>query len=77
VPGVEARIAITEHWDVPRHSIEFRDAAATDRGRQAMLSAAKGLAMTAVDLLADPDALRRAKERHAADVAEAKGGRRD
>jgi amidohydrolase len=72
VPGVEARIAITDHWDVPGHSIEFRDAAATDRGRQAMLSAAKGLAMTAVDLLTDPDALRRAKERHAADLAEAK-----
>lgn len=71
VPGVEARIAITEHWDVPGHSIEFREAAATDRGRQAMLSAAKGLAMTAVDLLADPDTLRRAKERHAADLAEA------
>src|ERR671939_654759 len=71
VPGVEARIAITDHWDVPGHSIEFRDAAATDRGREAMLSAAKGLAMTAVDLLADPDTLRRAKERHAADIAEA------
>jgi amidohydrolase len=74
VPGVEARIAITDHWDVPGHSIEFREAAATDRGRQAMLSAAKGLAMTAVDLLTDPEALRRAKERHAADLAEARRG---
>jgi metal-dependent amidase/aminoacylase/carboxypeptidase family protein len=74
VPGVEARIAITDDWDVPGHSIEFREAAATDRGRQAMLSAAKGLAMTAVDLLTDPEALRRAKERHAADLAEAKRG---
>jgi amidohydrolase len=72
VPGVEARIAITDDWDVPGHSIEFRDAAATDRGRHAMLSAAKGLAMTAVDLLTDPETLRRAKERHAADLAEAK-----
>jgi amidohydrolase len=61
VPGVEARLAITEDWDVPGHSIEFRDAAATDLGRKAMLDAAKGLAMTAVDLLADPDQLRRAK----------------
>jgi len=61
VPGVEARIAITEHWDVPGHSIEFRDAAFSDRGRQAMLNAAKGLAMTAIDLLGDPDTLRQAK----------------
>ena len=42
-----------------------------------MLSAAKGLAMTAVDLLTDPETLRRAKEQHAADVAEANRGRRD
>ena len=61
VPGVEARIAITEDWDVPGHSIEFREAARSDRGRQAMLYAAKGLAMTAIDLLADPETLRRAK----------------
>ena len=61
VPGVEARIAITEHWDVPGHSIEFREAAATDRGREAMRNAAKGLAMTAIDLLAIPDTLARAK----------------
>lgn len=61
VPGVEARIGITEHWDVPGHSIEFREAAGTDRGRQAMLHAAKGLAMTAIDLLAEPENLRRAK----------------
>ena len=61
VPGVEARIAITEHWDVAGHSIEFRDAAGSDRGRRAMLDAAKGLAMTAIDLLADPENLRRAK----------------
>ncbi len=61
VPGVEARIGITEHWDIPAHSIPFRDAAATERGRQAMLAAAKGLAMTAIDLLAEPDTLRRAR----------------
>jgi len=60
VPGIEARIGITEQVDVPGHSIEFREAAGSDRGRQAMLSAAKSLAMTAVDLLARPDNLRRA-----------------
>jgi amidohydrolase len=61
VPGIEARIAITEHWDVPGHSIQFRDAAGSDRGRQAMLAAAKSLAMTAVDLLAQPEHLQHAK----------------
>jgi amidohydrolase len=66
VPGVETRIAITEHWDVPGHSIEFREAAGTDRGRQAMLHAAKALAMTAVDLLAEPENLKRAKQQFSA-----------
>jgi amidohydrolase len=62
VPGIEARIAITDHWDVPGHSIEFREAAGSDHGRQAMIFAAKSLAMTAVDLLATPNNLKRAKD---------------
>ncbi|TME38400.1 MAG: M20 family metallopeptidase [Chloroflexi bacterium] len=61
VPGIEARIAITDHIEVPGHSIEFREAAGSDQGRQAMLWAAKGLAMTAVDLLTEPGHLKRAR----------------
>jgi amidohydrolase len=68
VPGVEARIAITESWDVPGHSLEFEQAAGTDRGRQAMLAAAKGLAMTAIDLLGRPETLAEAKQVFAADM---------
>jgi len=69
VPGAEIRIGITDHWDVAGHSIEFERAAGTDKGRQAMLSAAKGLAMTAIDLLARPDTLQRAKRAFAEDMA--------
>jgi amidohydrolase len=61
VPGIEARIAITAQQDTPGHSIEFREAAGSEQGRQAMLTAAKGLAMTTIDLLADPDHLKRAR----------------
>src|ERR671939_1539579 len=61
VPGVEARVAITEDWDGPGHSVAFPAAAGSDQGRQAMLIAAKGLAMTAVDLLTNPDHLKRAR----------------
>jgi amidohydrolase len=61
VPGVEARIAITERPDVPGHSIEFREAAGSDLGRTAMLNAAKGLAMTAIDLLTEPEHLKQAR----------------
>jgi amidohydrolase len=61
VPGIEARIAITDQLDVPGHSIQFREAAGSDQGRQAMITAAKSLAMTAIDLLAEPDHLQRAR----------------
>ena len=61
VPGIEARIAITDVLDTPGHSIEFREAAGSEMGRQAMLVAAKGLAMTAIDLLTSPEQLKRAR----------------
>jgi predicted Fe-Mo cluster-binding NifX family protein len=47
---------------VPGHSIEFREAAGSEQGRQAMLAAAKSLAMTAVDLLVTPSLLAEAKQ---------------
>ena len=61
VPGIEARIAITDVIETPGHSIQFREAAGSDQGRQAMLYAAKSLAMTAVDLLSNHDYLKQAK----------------
>ena len=63
--GIEARSVIATNTaiqlDVPGHSIEFREAAGSDHGRLAMLTAAKSLAMTAVDLLAEPDHLKQAR----------------
>ena len=40
--------------DLRGHSIEFREAAVSEEGRQGMLAAAKALALTALDVLADP-----------------------
>ena len=37
----------------------FREAAGSDLGRQAMLNAAKSLAMTTIDLLSEPEHLKR------------------
>ena len=68
VPGVEARIAIGDDPAMPGHSLEFEKAAGTDLGRQAMLNAAKGLAMTAIDLLGQPETLAEAKRVFAADM---------
>ncbi len=40
--------------DLRGHSIEFREAAVSEEGRQGMLAAAKALALTALDVLTDP-----------------------
>src|ERR671937_503308 len=68
VPGIEARLAITDQLEMPGHSVEFREAAGSEQGRLAMLLAAKSLAMTAVDLLTDPEHLTRAKAAFEEDV---------
>lgn len=67
-PGAEARIAITNRPDVPGHSIGFRDAAGSNKGREVLVQAAKALAMTAVDLLVNPEVLQRAKAAFAEDM---------
>jgi amidohydrolase len=41
--------------DVSGHTVEFREAAASPRGYDAMLAAAKGLAMTALDVFYRPE----------------------
>jgi metal-dependent amidase/aminoacylase/carboxypeptidase family protein len=61
VPGIHAYIQICGE-EVAGHSLEFAKASISKRGQQAMLTAAKALAMTAVDLFTDPKAVRRMKE---------------
>ena len=53
VPGIHTSVAIAP-GDVSIHSPGFAAAAASESGIQGMVDAAKALAMTAVDLLADP-----------------------
>jgi amidohydrolase len=74
VPGIEARIAITDVPETPGHSVEFRQAAGSQMGRQAMLVAAKSLAMTAIDLLSNPEYLRRARAVFQEDLHSARRG---
>ncbi|MGH7386684.1 MAG: amidohydrolase, partial [Candidatus Rokuibacteriota bacterium] len=50
---------------VPGHSREFAEWAKSPLARAGMVAAAKALAMTALDLLAEPEQLRKAKEEFA------------
>jgi metal-dependent amidase/aminoacylase/carboxypeptidase family protein len=61
VPGIHAFVAIAGK-EILLHSGEFATAAVSDRGVEGMLDAAKALAMTVVDLVADPDMLASVRE---------------
>ncbi len=61
VPSIHAGVAIAPK-EVVTHSPEFASAAASEAGIQGMLDAAKALAMTIVDLLANPEIAIRVKE---------------
>jgi amidohydrolase len=63
VPGIHPFLSITE-GPVPGHSVAFTDAAKTPRALETMRVAAKALAMTALDVLADHALVKRAKEAH-------------
>ena len=52
VPALHAYIAIGPET-LPGHTPEFRDAAVSPAGHAGLLQAAKGMAMTAIDLLSD------------------------
>ncbi len=69
VPTIQPKISIT---DVPvaGHSIEMRDAAQSEKGLNSIALGAKILALCALDLILDPDLLKKIKEEHAIAVKE-------
>lgn len=60
VPGLHPTLAIASA-DVAGHSQAFLEASGSPRGYQTMIDAAKALAMTGADLLADPSLVEKAK----------------
>ncbi len=58
VPSIHAYIQICDE-NVAGHSREFAEAAISQRGLDVMLIAAKAMAMTAIDVLTDPDLAKR------------------
>jgi amidohydrolase len=65
VPAIHPYIAICDP-DIVGHSREFAVASASDRGHDAMIVAAKAMAMTAIDLFDSPGLVSRAREEFAA-----------
>ena len=48
--------------EIAGHLCEFAEASASKRGEEVLLTAAKTMAMTAIDLFTDPKLMERAKE---------------
>lgn len=61
VPTIHPAIAIAPR-DVPIHTAQFREVAASEAGHRGLIDAAKAMAMTAVDVLTDADLRRRTEE---------------
>ncbi len=54
VPALHPYLSVVSE-DIAGHTVEFREACVSPKGRSVMLDGAKALAMTAVDLLSSPD----------------------
>ncbi len=65
IPAIQPYVKIAE-TETPIHSRAFAEAAVKPLARQGLVTAAKTMAMTAADLIADPALVRRAKEEFAA-----------
>jgi metal-dependent amidase/aminoacylase/carboxypeptidase family protein len=61
VPAIHPTIAVAPP-EVGIHSREFAACAASEDGQRGLLDAAKAMAMTAIDVLTDPDLRRRIQE---------------
>jgi len=61
VPAIQPYIQIVKEG-IGGHTIEFREASISPRGHQGLIDAAKGMAMTTLDLLSDPELIARVKQ---------------
>ena len=68
VPAIHPYISICDNT-IAGHSQEFTEAAASEKGHAAMLTAGKALAMTAIDLFTDSEMMKRVKDEFASHVS--------
>jgi metal-dependent amidase/aminoacylase/carboxypeptidase family protein len=61
VPSIHAFVAVTDK-DIQGHTTQFAEVAASEGGIEGAIDAAKAMSMTAVDLLADTETLKRVRE---------------
>jgi len=67
VPAIHPYLAIAPE-NIAGHTVEFREYSISDTGKAGMLDAAKALAMTAIDLLINPELIQEAKKELASEL---------
>ncbi len=67
VPSIHPFVAIADA-DIPSHSAGFAAASISTRGEEALMTAVKALALTALDVLRDPVLLRSAREEFESEI---------
>ncbi len=63
IPAIQPKINISDR-DIKGHSIEFVEASCSKQGLDSIVLGAKVLALTALDLIEDPELLKKIKEEH-------------
>ena len=63
IPAIQPKINISDK-DIKGHSVEFVEASCSKKGLDSIVLGAKVLALTALDLIEDPELLKRIKEEH-------------
>ena len=61
VPAIHPYLAMAPE-NIAGHTLEFKEYCHSEAGKSAMLDAAKALAMTAVDLISNPELLVKARQ---------------
>ena len=61
IPTIHPYLRISDK-SIPGHSKQFAKASSTEKGHEAMINAAKALAMTAIDVLTNPDLFKAIKK---------------
>ena len=69
IPGLHPSLSVSKR-SIAGHSVELAKATTSDEGHKALLNGAKVMAMTAVDILVNPEHVNRMKAVHLMDIDE-------
>ncbi len=70
IPAIHDYLSITDDASIQAHTVEYTEAAASPEAQEVCLKGAKGLAMTAYDILSNPEFQKEIREFHDKQIPE-------